>query len=526
MATNAQFIEFNFTTTYPGAKIYHYAAGTTTLQNVWTDRAKTSAAAQPVVADSNGVASFFGDGIYKFRVDTSADVTLYTWDNVNVVDLPLRGKGANIASGGTLTLGTDGDYFHVTGSTGPITAISGTQSQAVLIFDSTPTLNYSASLLLKAGVNYTAAANDTFGIANEGSGVWREIFRTSSAGTATGLLTTKGDLLVYTTAETRLGIGANGTLATADSTAASGLKWGAGPLTTKGDLMMATAVNTPARLAVGSNGTILMARSADTNGIAYVAPLNKQIYGLTYDNGTDAINDLNINVGGAMDATGVYWMTLSGALGKQSDVGWAVGGTVGTPAGGLDTGAVGNNDYYIWLIARSDTGVVDALYSLSSTAPSMPTNYDFKRLVGWMKRSGGTIVAFHTYETEGGGLEMNWDSPTLDVNLANTLTTSRRTDAVKVPLNISVEANLNVIFQDNGGYGVAWVYCPDQTDVAPSATVAPLSNIGNVGASVNGSAYPLRVRTSATGTIAARATIATVDLYAVATVGFRWARRV
>src|SRR5205807_2014771 len=91
-------------------------------------------------------------------------------------------------------------------------------------------------------------------------------------------------------------------------------------------------------------------------------------------------------------------------------------------------------------------------------------------------RVGGTIVAFHTYETEGGGLEMNWDAPTLDVNLANTLTIARRTDAVKVPLNFSVMARLRILFNDAAsGFSVV-VACPDEADVAPSTTATPLTN--------------------------------------------------
>jgi hypothetical protein len=35
----------------------------------------------------------------------------------------------------------------------------------------------------------------------------------------------------------------------------------------------------------------------------------------------------------------------------------------------------------------------------------------------------------------------------------------------------------------------------------------------------------MRVRTSATGTIAARANVATIDSYRVSTMGFTWARR-
>ena len=150
----------------------------------------------------------------------------------------------------------------------------------------------------------------------------------------------------------------------------------------------------------------------------------------------------------------------------------------------------------------------------------MPTNYDFFRAIGWFKRVGGTIVAFDTYETEGGGLELLWDAVTTDISLASTLTTSRRTDAVKVPLNFSVEASLTVDLYDAAASVQCWVYCPDQSD---QAAASPAANFD--GLTTKRAIGPLWVRTSATGTIAARANIATVDSYAVGTVGFRWARR-
>lgn len=250
--------------------------------------------------------------------------------------------------------------------------------------------------------------------------------------------------------------------------------------------------------------------------------LGKAIYGLTYsNNGSDATNDIDIAAGGAMDATGEYFMRLTATITKQLDAAWAVGNN----AGGLDTGSIGNSDYYIWLIARSDTGVVDVLYSLSSTAPTMPSNYDYKRLIGWFKRVGGTIVAFTTYETEGGGIELSWNAPTLDVNLANTLTTSRRTDALKVPLNFSVLSHANYdIYDATTGTNQAWICCPDQTDAAPGGGAAPEANLAQVSTAQRGYAA-LWIRTSATGTVASRSSLATVDSYTVSTMGFRWARR-
>ncbi len=243
------------------------------------------------------------------------------------------------------------------------------------------------------------------------------------------------------------------------------------------------------------------------------------ISGLTWlRNGGDASNDIDVAAGECRDAGNTHNIVLS-ALTKQLDVAWSVG----TAAGMLDTGAVGNNDYFLWAIKRPDTGVSDVLASLSSTAPTMPTNYTVKRLIGWVKRVSGANVAFTTYETGGGGIDFQWSAPTLDINLAATLTTSRRTDAIKVPLTFSTMATINVVM-DDAGTASAWICCPDQTDAAPSLTAAPLANI-NVNPASADKATQLTVRTSATGTIAARADVATMDLYAVSTMGFTWSRR-
>jgi hypothetical protein len=89
-------------------------------------------------------------------------------------------------------------------------------------------------------------------------------------------LTTKGDLLVTTgSALNRLAAGTNGHQLTADSAATNGVKWALSPetdlVTTKGDLLVATAADTLARQGVGANGSVLMANSAVTNGVAWAA---------------------------------------------------------------------------------------------------------------------------------------------------------------------------------------------------------------------------------------------------------------
>lgn len=119
------------------------------------------------------------------------------------------------------------------------------------------------------------------------------------------------------------------------------------------------------------------------------------ISGLSLANdGTDAAHDVVIATGEARDGANATNMVLGAALTKQIDAAWAVG----TDAGGLDgtESTPGTPDastiYYVWLIKRSDTGVVDALFSESGTAPTMPTNYDSKRLLGFVVTDGSANI--------------------------------------------------------------------------------------------------------------------------------------
>jgi hypothetical protein len=103
-------------------------------------------------------------------------------------------------------------------------------------------------------------------------------------------------------------------------------------------------------------------------------------------NAGDATNDVDIAVGSAAaDASPYYLMQLTSALTKRADALWAVGNNQGA----LDTGVIGNSTYYVHEIQRPDTGVTDALISLSLTAPTMPANYTRKRAIATFTRTAG-----------------------------------------------------------------------------------------------------------------------------------------
>ncbi|MCK5607966.1 hypothetical protein KAR91_39160, partial [Candidatus Pacearchaeota archaeon] len=104
-----------------GGKVFTYAAGTLTNKTTWTDRDKTTPATNPIILDASGKATIFADGVYKFVIKDADDVTIRTIDNVEV-GTALTGtisfsKGSDIASASAITIGSDGNYFDITGTT-------------------------------------------------------------------------------------------------------------------------------------------------------------------------------------------------------------------------------------------------------------------------------------------------------------------------------------------------------------------------------------------------------------------------
>lgn len=150
-----------------GGVRYVYAAGTTTPSTIYSDVTLLTTQTNPVTADSGGKLAqiFVPAGSYRIvdKVSTSG-ATLFDADNV-VIEDQNGTKGSDVASASTVTLGA-GQYFHITGSTGPITDIDFSSPQngrwAVLEFDSTPTITHHATTLkLPGAANIVAAAGDT-----------------------------------------------------------------------------------------------------------------------------------------------------------------------------------------------------------------------------------------------------------------------------------------------------------------------------------------------------------------------------
>ena len=76
------------------------------------------------------------------------------------VDLVEGTKGADIASAGTMVIGTDGGYFDITGTTGISTMTVAAGRMFTLQFDGAVVLTNSSTLKLSGAANFTTAAGD------------------------------------------------------------------------------------------------------------------------------------------------------------------------------------------------------------------------------------------------------------------------------------------------------------------------------------------------------------------------------
>ncbi|WP_322470299.1 hypothetical protein SOM08_06235 [Hydrogenophaga sp. SNF1] len=178
---------------------------------------------------------------------------------------------------------------------------------------------------------------------------------------------------------------------------------------------------------------------------------------------------MSISAGQATDSTAVALLTLAASIAKTTGA-WAAG----TTNGGLDTGSIANNTWYHFhLIRRPDTGVVDVLFSLSPTAPTLPTNYTQFRRIG-SGRTNGSAQWVRFFQT---GDQFLWDNLGA-LDFSGTSSTVAALVTLSVPTGLKVKAILNVHDGNDAAGSIHYVSDPDTTDVAPSASAWPLGVTG------------------------------------------------
>lgn len=141
---------------------------------------------------------------------------------------------------------------------------------------------------------------------------------------------------------------------------------------------------------------------------------------------------IQVAAGIATDSTAVQMMSLVSAITKSTSA-WAVG----SGNGGLDTGSIAASTWYhFYLIQRLDTGVVDVLFSLSASAPTMPSSYTLSRRIGSMKTNGSSQWPAFIQN----GNEFLWSVPVQDINASAVGTSATIFTLGSVPTGIKVNA--------------------------------------------------------------------------------------
>jgi len=315
----------------------------------------------------------------------------------SVVRAALAG-GDTIASATTTDIGAkDANYLAVSGTT-TITGLGTVSSGIIKIlkFDGILTFTHNGtSLILPGAANITTAAGDIAIMRSEGSGNWRCLFYGNIAGLVPkGAVTTSG----LTMATDRL--------------------------------LGRDTASTGAIEEISIDSTLTLSA-----GVLSVSVFPKNYLASLILSTAGSSTTITVSAGQAADSTNAVLMSLAAPISKTTGS-WAVG----SGNGGLDTGVIANSTtYHHYLIRRPDTGVVDEIFSLSASSPTLPANYtQFRHLYPWQTNGSGQWVK----GIQNGDM-FTYDAAIIDIDAVNP-GTSAVTRTLSVPTGLVLEAVLFV----------------------------------------------------------------------------------
>ncbi|WP_336812230.1 hypothetical protein [Bosea sp. MMO-172] len=244
-------------------------------------------------------------------------------------------------------------------------------------------------------------------------------------------------------------------------------------------------------------GKLLKAASTEAAARAAIGvAAHDFVQGLTLSNNiTDLVNDIDASPGSAQ--AGSVYVASPSTMTKRLDAVW----TAGHNGGGLDTGVKANSStYHCWSLRKDSDGSFDWCYSLSPTAPIVPTGYaKVQRLGAVLTNSSGSIRAFVQH-----GNVFLLSAMVADV-IDSTLVNTAKLYTLSVPAGIKVEAHYRAYIQATTGApgGIAWVLfsSPDESNQAVVAG-APMTLTSGVNYAAG--AGELRTITNTSSQIRAR----------------------
>lgn len=193
--------------------------------------------------------------------------------------------------------------------------------------------------------------------------------------------------------------------------------------------------------------------------------------GFTLVNNTGAPNTtIDVAAGAARSSDNTVDISINSTLRGilQLSGSWAAGDNQNK----LDTGAKAINTWYhVFAIRNTSGGTGDILFSLSATAPAMPSGYaGFRRIGAVRTDASGNILGFIN-ELD----EFRWKVPTVDLTSAAIATLTNY--VMKVPTGVRVVGKFGV--QGNGAdYG--YNFCePDSGDLPSPMYYGVLTGVGD-----------------------------------------------
>ncbi|PCJ56756.1 MAG: hypothetical protein COA65_10180 [Rhodospirillaceae bacterium] len=225
------------------------------------------------------------------------------------------------------------------------------------------------------------------------------------------------------------------------------------------------------------------------------------IGGLALNNNvTDATNDIDIAPGTARDGGHTANILLAAAITKRLDAVFVEG----TAAGGLDTGAKAASTFYsVWLIDGTGKST-DVLFSLSSTAPTMPTGFTIKRRIGWIGTDGASAILAFIQDGD------RFDLKSFLTDFSGTQTAGVATRTVTAPPNTSYLGNFGIQASAVGTTYLA-VTALDQTDITPAAGLSSVDGVKQDVSGTNGTGSDqLAIRVDGSSQLRTRVSVDTI----------------
>jgi len=160
---------------------------------------------------------------------------------------------------------------------------------------------------------------------------------------------------------------------------------------------------------------------------------------------------MTVAPGQCADANAGDYMSLAASMSKTTAT-WAAG----SGNGGLDTGSIAATTWYYWFVIKNPTtGAVDVLFSLSPSAPTLPSGYTLARRIGAMNTNASSQWASFIQR----GDEFHISAPVINVNNVNPGTTPTLY-AVGTPTGISVMAMMQVAFANTVISQAVYIWSP------------------------------------------------------------------